>query len=391
MGTPLLPIYICLHTARFGNYHCPSMPDATEIPSERLLSLDFFRGFTMFLLIAEGTRVFSILGGEAFEHSWIGTIGEQFHHHPWHGLRFWDLVQPFFMFIVGVALPFAVVIRKSKGETQRTITKHAFVRSTKLLLLGWGLYCIGPGEITFRFQNVLAQLSVTYLIAYLIMNRGFVVQFGVSVFLLVLTDVLYRTFPVEGFNLAYEPDQNFGAWVDMKISGELSGGHWVSFNAIPTAAHTIWGVLAGQWLMSDRANARKCVGLFLAGVAAIAAGYALDLWIPIIKRIATVSFVVLTGGWCLVVLALSFWWIDIKQRTRGVWFFSVVGMNSLFIYLFSELGGGRFMYRIAQPFVGAAFSWSGEVWAQLFTGIAAWMMLWYLCYWLHKRDIYIKL
>ena len=345
----------------------------------------------MFLLIAEGTQLFSAMGSPEFEGTLVGFVGTQLHHHPWHGLRFWDLIQPFFMFIVGVALPFSVKNRLSKGDSHSTILKHVLIRSFLLLLFGWGLYCIGPGKITFRFQNVLAQLSVTYLIAYLIMNRSFSIQFGISILLLVLTDVLYRIFPVEGFNQAYTAGMNFGAFVDMKISGELSGGHWVSFNAIPTAAHTIWGVLVAQWLMTDKSHQQKFKMMLVAGLAAVIAGYALDLWIPIVKRIATASFVVVTGGWCVLALAFSYWLIDIKKFTKGVLFFSIVGMNSLFIYLFTELGGGGFMYRIAKPFVGALFGWTGELYAQMLTGMAAWLMLWYLCYWLYKREIWIKL
>jgi predicted acyltransferase len=346
---------------------------------------------TMFLLIAEGTRLFSAMSSPELEGTIIGFIGTQLHHHPWHGYRFWDLIQPFFMFIVGVALPFSVKNRIAKGDTRSEILKHVLVRSFMLLLFGWGLYCIGPGRITFRFQNVLAQLSVTYLIAYLIMNRKFWTQFAVSILILAATDLLYRFFQAEGFNQPYTPDMNFGAWVDMKIAGEMSGGHWVSFNAIPTTAHTIWGVLVGQWLLTDKTNRQKLRVLVFAGVAAVIAGYALDLWIPIIKRIATVSFVVVTGGWCVLALTFSYWLIDIKKFTKGILFFSIVGMNSLFIYLFTELGGGRFMFRIAKPFVGAIFGWTGELYAQMLTGVAAWLMLWYLCYWLYKRKIWIKL
>ena len=144
----------------------------SEMPEGRLLSVDFFRGFTMFLLIGEFTGLFQTMVDPAFKGTIVDFIGTQFHHHPWHGMRFWDLVQPFFMFIVGVAIPLSVSKRIKRGDSYNQMLKHAILRSFLLLLFGWALYCIGPGRITFRFQNVLAQLSVTYIVAFLMMNRS---------------------------------------------------------------------------------------------------------------------------------------------------------------------------------------------------------------------------
>jgi predicted acyltransferase len=81
--------------------------DIELTPENRLMSLDVFRGFTMFLLIAEATQIYDHLVNPAFQGTIIAAIGQQFHHHPWNGLRFWDLIQPFFMFIVGLAMPFS--------------------------------------------------------------------------------------------------------------------------------------------------------------------------------------------------------------------------------------------------------------------------------------------
>lgn len=360
-------------------------------PGARLLSLDLFRGLTMFLLIAEGARLFHVMIDPAFDGSAIGFIGTQFHHHPWNGLRFWDLIQPFFMFIVGVALPLSIVNRQKRGDTQAQILRHILFRSLLLLLLGWGLYCIGPGKITFRFQNVLAQLSVTYLIAFLIMRRAWWFQIGFSFAILLATDLAYRYFSAEGYDQPFTPDQNLGAYVDMAIAGELSGGHWVSLNAIPTAAHTIWGVLAGQLLMSGMTPRRKLTILFAAGITALLVGYGLDPVTPIIKRIATASFVICTGGWCLIALAAAYWWVDILKIHIGVKFFAIVGMNPLFIYLFAEVGGSRLLYRIAKPFTMAAFGWTGDLYAQMLTGCVVWGLLWGICYWLYQHRIFIRI
>lgn len=345
----------------------------------------------MFLLIADGTALFSKLTDPSLEGSWIYAFGEQFHHHPWNGLRFWDLVQPFFMFIVGVALPFSYVKRVQHGDSYGLILRHAIQRSLLLLLLGWMLYCIGPGRITFRFQNVLAQLSVTYLISFLMMRYSFRVQLIVSFSFLLVTELLYRFFPVTGFSQPFEPDHNFGAFIDLLISRELSGGHWVSFNAIPTTAHTMWGVMAGQWLMSDRDPNQKTLRLVALGLVGVVVGYAMDPITPIIKRICTSSFVIVSGGWCFVTLAFSYWAIDVLKIQKWSKMFVIVGLNPLFIYLFSELGGGVFLYRIAKPFTMALFSWCGELNAEIITSMVTWAMLWYLCYWLYQRKIVIKI
>lgn len=357
----------------------------------RLLSLDFFRGFTMVLLVIEFTHLFGNLIAPEFKGTIIYSIGMQFHHHPWNGLRFWDLIQPFFMFIVGVAMPLSFAKRTAKGESYRAILKHIVVRSFLLLFLGWALSVIGSGRIVFLFQNVLAQLSVTILIAFLIMRKSTVTQILISVSLLLATELLYRTFPVAGFDQPFVADHNFGAWFDMLISGKLSGGHWVSFNAIPTAAHTIWGVLAGQLLMSGKTNKQKLLTLAIAGAIGLIIGYGLNPITPIIKRIATTSFVFASGGWALLGLAAAFWLIDMLKMNKGVLFFAVVGMNPLFIYIFAHIGGAKLIDQIVRPFTSTIFAFTGELAVNLITSSVVAFCLWYICYWMYKRKLFIKI
>jgi len=112
---------------------------APKPPSQDLLvSLDFFRGFTMFMLVGECTGLYELLRAPAFGGALLGAIGLQLDHHPWNGLRCWDLVQPFFMFIVGVAMPFAIGRRWERGDSWGKTFKHALTRSGMLLLCGWG-------------------------------------------------------------------------------------------------------------------------------------------------------------------------------------------------------------------------------------------------------------
>jgi hypothetical protein len=190
------------------------------------MSLDFFRGFTMFLLIAESTDIYDFLVAPELNGTLISAIGTQFHHHPWNGLRFWDLIQPFFMFIVGVAMPFSIGRRWEQGDSWATTFRHALQRSFLLLLFGWGLYCIGPGKLTFELWNVLAQLSFTYLVAFLMMRKSSATQIVFTSGLLVITELAYRLWSVPGFNEAFVPDRNFGSYV-ASADGNPSRGHWV--------------------------------------------------------------------------------------------------------------------------------------------------------------------
>ncbi len=364
----------------------------SSVQVDRVTSIDFFRGFTMFLLMGESTGIYSYL--LKIDTGFTHLIGTQLHHHEWHGMHFWDLIQPFFMFIVGVAIPFAVANRQKKGDTDKSILIHAVKRSFLLLFLGWALYCVGPGRIVFRFQDVLAQLSVTYLVAFLIRNKSFYFQLALTLLILLLTDLAYRLFPVEGFNHPWEQYQNLGAWVNNKIEGVDKASIWASFNAIPTIAHTVWGVLCGKLLMSNKPANLKIKYLLIAGLSGLAIGYSMDALdiTPIIKKIATSSFVFASGGWAILALTFSYWLIDVKKVfVNNAKMFVIVGMNCIFIYLFFEVGGASLIGKIFTPFTKAMFTWGGELTVGMMTSLAAWASLWYICYWLYKNKLFIKI
>lgn len=359
---------------------------------ERITSIDFFRGLTMFLLVGESSRLYDHL--LEIDNGVVHFIANQFTHHEWNGLHFWDLIQPFFMFIVGVAIPFAVVNRQKKGESEKSLLHHAIKRAALLLFLGWTLNCIKPGEIVFRFQNVLAQLSVTYLVAFLLRKKSVGFQLSVTLIILLITDLLYRFFPLEGFNHPWVAFENFGAWVNNKIEGVDSTNIWATFNAFPTIAHTVWGVLCGQLLMSDRTTGQKIRLMIIAGTSAIAAGYLLDFAgiNPIIKKIATSSFVLVSGGWSILGLCFSYWLIDVKKKfINGSQFFVVVGMNCIFIYLFFMIGGTGMFSRVFLPFTNTLFSWTGEIASAIINSLFVWWTMWYICYWLFRNRIFIKI
>jgi predicted acyltransferase len=361
-------------------------------PAERMISIDFFRGFTMFLLIGESTRLYNHIRN--IDTGFAQFIGNQLDHHEWHGLHFWDLIQPFFMFIVGVAIPFAFANRQKKGDSDSSITRHAYKRAFLLFFLGWALYCIDPGKIVFRLQDVLTQLSVTYLVAFLIRNKSFWFQMVLTLAILLIMDLAYRFFPVEGFNQPWVAFQNLGAWANNKIEGVDKASIWASINAFSTIAHTVWGVLCGKLLMSEKPVTEKIKILIIAGISGLVIGYSLDLLniTPIIKKIATSSFVFTSGGYAILVLTFSYWLIDVKKIfVNGSKMFRIVGMNCIFIYLFFEVGGASLVYKIITPFTVSLLSWGGEITVGIATSLLVWAALWYICYWLYKNKVFIKI
>ncbi len=352
----------------------------------RIFSIDVFRGFTMFMLVSGVSRIF----GE-MDPGNIGPVSgffqQQFSHVPWEGLRAWDLIQPFFMFIVGVSMPFSFSRRWERGDSWKQTFKHVLTRSFFLLVIGWA---ISSSATSSNFNNVMAQLSVTYLIAFLIMRKQIKWQLIVSFALILVSDLLYRYWSVDGFNQPFVAGHNFGSWTDMMLTGSIDHGNWVPFNAIPTSAHTIWGVIAGTILMKNWAPKKKILALLIPGVIGVIIGYAMHPFIPIIKHICTSSFIIISGGWSLIGMAVSYWLIDILNFRKIPMFFAVFGMNPLFIYLMAGYFK-RFFGSLINPFLFRIFSWTDEGTIAIISTTIIVAMLWYVCYFLYKRKIFIRL
>ncbi len=351
----------------------------------RLESLDVFRGLTMILLVSNAFGL-SALSKDPN----LGFIGRQFTHHPWHGMYFWDLIQPFFMFIVGVAMPFSFGKRWERGESWGRTFLHALRRSILLFAFGVLLHIGYSGKLVFELWNVLTQLSVTYMVAFLLMRKTIRTQLIASFAILTANYLLYRFAPVPGIVNPWEKDHNFGSYMDMILMGKINpGGGWVAINVIGSSAHTIWGVIAGQILRSARPQMKKVTLLAGAGIAGIALGLALDPITPIVKRICTSSFIVESGGWALLALSLSYWIVDVKGRRAWGKFAVIFGMNSIFIYMTSQLLGrwlrdfiGIFTNPVLQP-LGAAGS--------ILNAIILFGVYFYLAWRLYKKEIFIRI
>jgi len=362
--------------------------------NKRLFSLDLFRGITMFLLVGEGTRLYDSVFEISKPGGVIWTIALQFQHHPWNGLRFWDLIQPFFMFIVGVAMAYSITKRQAGGSSWMETFWHFLVRCLTLLLFGIILHCGYRRKIVFELWNVLSQLSFTIMLSFLLFRLKISTQFIISIGLLLLTEILYRFTGITGFDKPFVQGENFGACMDTVLMGKINGDGWVAINCIPSSAHTIWGVLAGKLLLSERTHREKMRWMLLAGLVGLVIGYGLD-WTsvtPIIKRICTSSFILASGGWCMVGLALCYWIADIRGQKKWMLIFGVVGMNSIFIYMFGNLVGhawlNDFLMIFTGGFLGSIHAPEGLI--NIFNALLVYLVEWYLCYWLYLRKIFIK-
>lgn len=357
----------------------------TSLLPKRLESLDAFRGLTMILLVSEG---FGIPYLQDYPH--LGWFAHQFTHHPWHGMYFWDLIQPFFMFIVGVAMPFSFAVRWERGETWNRSLVHVFRRSFILFFLGVILHCSYRNRPVWELWNVLTQLSFTYFIAFLFMRKSLRTQLIVSFAILLFNYLAYRFIPVPGVTDPWAKDSNLGAFMDRILMGKINpGGGWVTINFIGSTAHTMWGVIAGTVLKSSRPAGRKILILAAGGVIGIALGLALDPLTPIVKRICTSSFIIESGGWSLLVLALFYTVVDVRGIRKPVKFMVIAGMNPIFIYLFKELLGGwlnNFIGIFTLPFL-RNLGVAGKIVQDNIVLLA----IWYIACLLYSRKIFIRI
>jgi len=363
----------------------------TATPYQRLLSLDFMRGLIMVLLASEAAGIYESLT-EATEGSFMSTILVQFTHHPWNGLRFWDLVQPSFMFMAGTAMAYSLHKQEQLGmgwnESFRKILKRC------LLLFFWGVldYAVRPNGLSFELWDVLTQLSFTTLVAFLIFRWSITAQIIVCAALLLLTEILYRFTHVPGFDQPFVDQHNFGNYMDQVLMNKINSGGWVAINCIPTAVHTIGGALTGKLLLSGKDKIKTMV---IAAVICLVLGFGLD-WAgitPIIKRIATTSFTLASLGWVLLFLAFFYWWIDIKNHKNRLKFFTVVGMNSIFIYLFFEIVGSRWFNGYIAAITNGLMEiiHTPEKLMHVITSLCIFALYWLMCYFLYKHKIFFKL
>ena len=358
-------------------------PVQTSTVPTRYLALDAYRGFIMFVLVSGG---FGLAALAKLDPAFAG-IADQFEHKPWEWIAFWDLIQPAFMFMVGVAMPFALAGRKARGATQRDLFRHVAVRSFRLILMSQILMSISRGKMHFQLINVLAQIGITYFLCYLILQLRFRWQAIVAASILIGHWALFVAFPgTEGPFLSQTT--NIGAVIDMFLFGVANPGHWTTTNFITSTATTLFGAWTGLLLQSARPDKQKMRIVFGAAIACLCVGLLLHPWNPIIKRICTTSFTIYSTGWVLLMLLAFYWLIEVRGYRKWSFPFVVIGSNSIFIYAVDSVLRGWLNKSIGV--FTLRFEWAGNI-APVAQSCAVLLVMWYLCFWLYKRQIFFKL
>jgi len=352
----------------------------------RLVSLDAFRGFIMAILISNGFGLISLADNPAY--AWLGR---QFDHVPWKGIVFWDLIQPSFMFMVGLAMPFSFARRREKGEAFGRQLGHVLKRFFLLMLISQVLMSITdeayPRYVPhFQLDNVLVQIAITYVLCFLILQLEFRWQLFAAALILALHWGLFVAFP--GKDGPFSMADNIGRRIDSVLLSQNPAGYYVSINWLSSTFTTLLGVWAGQLLRKRKGHTYNIVALIAGAALCIGLGFVITPFVPIIKRIWTDSFSLVSGGCVLLILAFFNWLVEILGFRRIVFPLVVVGMNSIFIYcvyiVFGEMLNdivGTFTR--GYPFLGLL----GPI-AQAFS---VFLVMWYLCYWLYQRKIFFKI
>jgi predicted acyltransferase len=357
---------------------------SSESPAQqRYLALDAYRGFIMLVLASGGFG----LAGLAKRNPAFTAVADQFEHMSWQWITFWDLIQPAFMFIVGVALPFAVARRMEQGATGPQLFRHIAVRSLRLILMSQILISIGRGKPSFQLINVLAQIGITYFLCYLIIQLKFRWQAVIAALLLIGHWALFAAFPgTEGPFMSQAT--NIGSLIDKFVFGKVNPGYWATINFITSTVTTLFGVWTGQLIRSSRTHGEKMRIIAIWAASCLALGLAIHPWNPIIKRICTTSFTLYSSGWVLLMLLAFYWVIEALGYRKWAFPLVVVGANSIFIYSL-EMVLRSWLNRAVGTFT-FGFEWIGNF-APVAQSCTVFLVMWYMCYWLYKRKIFFKL
>jgi predicted acyltransferase len=361
---------------------------------ERLQSLDTLRGFDMAMLLGGGGILIAL--AELTGWNWMEALATQQHHVEWEGFRFYDLIFPLFMFISGVAIPYAINSKVEKGIAKSKLLKKIFIRL--LALIGLGLLYNGAtsrGFTNLRYVSVLSQIGFAYFFAALICLYSKNIRGTIYWLLGIMGGVavlqLFVPVPFAGAG-TFDPATSINAWLDqLLIPGRLHGKVFDPEGVlciVSAVTITLMGALAGYIIRSAKsAPAKKALYISLAGVGAIAISLALSPFYPIIKKMWTVSYVLMAAGVSALLLALFYYVIDVKGSKNWTLFFRVFGMNSITIYM-----GARIIdfHDISHFFLGWTSFHINEQWGKLFIVIGVLVIEWALLLFLYRKKIFLR-
>lgn len=403
----------------------PATGYVEPIAEERLLSLDAYRGLIMIALAFNGFGLADTAAKHLKENpdsSFWQNVKFQFSHVDWGRCAFWDMIQPSFMFMVGVSMAYSYVKRERRGDSGASMFGHALVRSLVLILLGVLLSSTGSKSTNWSFMNVLTQIGLGYPFLFLMWRRHVVAQFVVVALLLVGTGLLYTNYSSAGIDVdqgnpalgidaawakehledvprAWHKNANVGNAVDVVVLNwfprekpfEYNSGGYQTINFIPSLATMLLGLICGELLRSAWSGGRKV--LVMAGLGAILFGLG---WVgeyygwPIIKRIWTPTWALYSTGICCWILAALYGVIDVLGLRAWSMFLVVVGMNSIAIYMMGQLLRGWTARQLEIHFGSKIFTFLGDNYAPMLTATFVGLAFWLVCYWMMRQRIFIR-
>lgn len=341
----------------------PSTASARTTLGPRIRSLDVFRGITMAGMIL-------VNNAGDWEH-----VYTPLEHSKWDGCTPTDLVFPFFLFIVGVAIPFSLASRRQKlasqgntvEEQNRALILGIVRRAAILFAIGVAIFAIplnfhrgqpnmgilSPG--TLRIPGVLQRIAVCYLAAALLASfTGWRTRATIGIALLIVYTLLMRLVPVPGFGAGVlTKDASLASWLDRFLFGhhtykpEYDPEGFLS--TLPAIVTCLIGTLAGQWLRTNKNPVEKVAAIFACGVISALLGYLTNgLLLPINKALWTPSYVLLAGGYALLGFGLCYWIMDVHGHIKWLLPFTILGMNAIGIYVFASVLG-RITLMIKMP------------------------------------------
>lgn len=399
----------------------PASPKAGSAAfQERLTSLDAFRGFVMFLMMAEVLKLSRVARALPESGFWSFLAYHQ-SHVEWIGCSLHDLIQPSFSFLVGVALPFSLASRAARGQSHARMTWHAAWRAVVLVLLGVFLRSVGRSQINWTFEDTLSQIGLGYLFLFVLGLRPVRDQWLALGLVLVGYWTAFALYPLPGAgfeyakvgvandwphlmnglaahwnknsNLAWAFDTWFLNLFSREKVFEFNGGGYATLSFIPTLGTMILGLIAGGVLRSERAPWAKIKWLAIAGAIALATGAAVG-WLgicPVVKKIWTPSWVLFSGGWCFLLLAAFYVVIDLWKRKAVAFPLVVIGVNSIAAYCMAHLFED-FIAKALKTFLGQdAFKLFGVAYEPFLHGAGVLLLLWLLLLWMYRRNIYLRI
>lgn len=363
---------------------------------QRLQSLDALRGFDM-LFIMGGSTLFIALN-QCFPTSFGTAFAEQMEHTKWSGFTFYDMVFPLFLFIAGISFPFSLKSQIEKGIPRKSIYTNIVRRGLTLVLLG--IIYNGALQLDFgniRFASVLARIGLAWMIASLIfMNTKRISRGVICVAILVGYWILLAFVPSPEANGAdrFSMEGSIVGYIDrLIVPGKLHltihdpEGLASLFPAIVTA---LLGMFTGELIKSKSKNLtpyKKVGSLVIFGLALCIIGQAWNVVFPINKNLWTSSFTCYVGGLSMLLFAAFYLVIDVWEFRKWTLFFTVIGMNSITIYLAQEIINFQ---GIANFLLGGIVKLIPENAANLISCIGYIAVCWAFLYFLYKKKIFLK-